>query len=645
MLKASAFTPVLLATLLVARVAAADVHVLTPKAEPTLKATFSRVDAPCAASLESIGIDRSRITLHYERPHFEITLVHPDASKEGHLVGPYRVLGGATPACPDAPSLFAERLATQSPEDPWERVREPSADRPQWSPPFPPWARALGGVAVLLVHAALVILLAVTAFARKAADVRAWLVAPLAVSVLGWCARLATTPVVFNWYSITPESPSGIVLLGQGFVGLEELFQRMPFAGADVDHVFAFVRFSGALGCGLAVLVAERLGIRRRDAVLVGVLMALSPALVRMGASDAPHPVALTLWMAFCLAWERARTGGARVVVAWMLVGALLPWVRAETWIWLLAAVVLFPPRRDTSRAAWLALGVSCLSALLVALPSLRTAQELRGGSLLAWVSLPVNACSGLSRAPVVLACLVLAGLVVLARSDRSLAVRWGLAVLAIGAPVLASGHTDINALTLRYYLPLAFLVMVAVVVALSALGDVLAPRLAVAPLIAATLLCTAEARGWLATDRQYVFRHEVDFLRSTIARLPSDARVCMLDPAMNHDWPGTHVDFDSAWSPRGGAKYVGLEGRLVTVAGDMPDFGQCNHYYETAACFFEPKDARTGDDVDHVQRICAAWRAHVEPEPLAEVWASPVFQGTPFAVERVPLRLFRVRR
>ena len=591
-------------------------------------AAFSRI-APCAASQESIGIDRSRITLHYERPRFEIALVHPDASKEGHRVGPYRVLGGATPSCPDASSLFAQRLAAQSLEDPWELVREPSADRPQWSRPFPLWARALGGVAILLAHAALVILLVLPAFARKTADARAWLVAPLAVSVLGWCARLATTPVVFNWYSITPESPSGVVLLGQGFVGLEELFQRLPFAGAGVDHVFAFVRLSGALGCGLAVLVAERLGMRRRDAVLVGVLMALSPALVRMGASDAPHPIALTLWMAFCLAWERARMGGARAVVAWMLVGALLPLVRVETWIWLLATVVLFPPRRDTSRAAWLALGITCLSALLVALPSLRASQELRGGSLLAWVSLPVSACSGLSRFPVVMACSVLVGLAVLARSYRNLAVRWMLAVLVVGAPVLASGHTDINALTLRYYLPLAFLTVVAIAVAFSKLGDVLAPRLAAAPLIAATLFSAAEARGWLAADRQYVFRHEADFLRSTIARLPSNARVCMLDPAMNQDWAGAHVDFDSAWSPRGGGKYVGLEGRLVTVAGDMPDLGQCSHYYETAGCFFEPKDERTADDVEHMQRICAEWRALVETEPLAQAWASPI-SGSP---------------
>lgn len=644
MLKASAFALVLLATLLVARSAAAEAHVLTPKAEPTLMAAFSRVAAPCAASLESIGIDRSRVTLRYERPRFEIVIVHPDASAEGHRVGPYRVLGGATPECPDAPSLFAERLAAQSLEDPWELLPEPSADRPRWGPPLPPWARAIAGAAIVLAHVAVFLLLALSAFVRKTADARAWLVAPLAVAVLAWCARLAIVPVVFNWYSITPESPVWILLRGQGFVGLEELFQRLPFAGADVDHVFAFVRISGALACGLAVLLAERLGVSRRDAVIVGVLMALSPALVRMGASDAPHPIALTLWMAFCLAWERARSRGARGVAALIFVGALLPLVRAETWIWLLAAVALFPPRRSTPRSSWLVLGATCTVAFVVALPALRAAQELHGGSLLAWLSLPVKMCGGLSLAPWVSACVVLFGLAVLVRSDRSLAVRWTLAVLAVGLPVLASEHTDVNALTMRYYLPLAFLVELAVAVALSKIGDALAPRFAVASLIGATLLCAAEARGWLAADRQYVFRHEVDFLRTAIARLPRDARVCMLDPAMNQDWPGTHVDLDSAWSPRGGGKYVGLEGRLVTVAKEVPDFDQCSHYYETAACFLDPKDHRTRDDVEHVLRICAAWRTHAEGEPLAEAWTAPVSQGTTFAPERVPLRLFRVR-
>jgi hypothetical protein len=167
-------------------------------------------------------------------------------------------------------------------------------------------------------------------------------------------------------------------------------------------------------------------------------------------------------------------------------------------------------------------------------------------------------------------------------------------------------------------------------------------PRLPQLAIGVAALLCAVEMPAWLAPDAQYTFRREAEFLRSSLAPLPTDARVCMLDPAMNQEWPGPHRDFDSAWSPRGGGAYLGVGRRLIPVT-DGPDAVDppCGYYYESAACSFDPADDRFRPDVDRLLSLCATWRERLDAAPLAEQRVAAVSYGVRFAPGQVWLRLF----
>lgn len=651
---------------LVARDAPAQQHVLTRDAEATVRSTFSRIPPPCGASLRSVRIDRTRLTLVYERPDFEVTLVHPTDGAAGLVAGPYRVLDGRPPGCPGAPSELAGRLAEIGPRDPWTELAGPprAPDAPARALPLEgelsASARSVVGGLLLLVHVVLVGALLLRLARRTGTSrERLWRAAWPSIAAAGMAARWLAPHVVFNWYSATPDGNLATLLVSQGAVGLQQVLDRPWMPGAGFDRVVGFVSFSAGLSAGLAVPLAEAAGVPRRGALLTGVALALWPALVRMGASDAPHPIALTLWMALCLAWARLRTAsrtgpprraaleGAACGAALVVLGAGLALVRSEAVAWLPAAIALLPPGRKTPRPAWVALALSAAASVVFALPGLREAGRLEGGSLGAvslgpWLAFAFTAARGLSVAPLVVESLVALGVVVMAASSRSLALRWGAAALLLALPALVGEHAQVDPLTLRYVLPLAFLTLLAAVTGLSKVADLLAPRPGAVAATFVVALCAAEARSWLSPDAQYTFRREASFLRSTLAGLPADARVCMLDPAMNQDWPGPHVDFDAAWSPRGGGRYLGA-GDKLRVATAASAEGRCSFYYESTACFLDPEARRFQPDVDRLVSECAAWRERLGPV-VAEERVPALTYGAPFEPGLLWLRVFRVR-
>jgi hypothetical protein len=642
------------------RSARADEPVLTPAAQPVVAAAFARVVPPCGAALRSVRIDRSRITLVYERPAFEVTVVHPEATAAGHRVGPYRLLDATGSACPGAAGDLARGLAEQTLRDPWQPARR--QDDPRTANRLPAGALSVAGALLVAVHLILILAMVRVATVRGngSARDRAWRAAPLVVAAAGIVARACVPAVVFNWYSTTPASDEGFVALAQGVVGMQRLAIAWGVPGTGFAHVTAVVCASGGVAAGLAVLVAERVGLPRPVALLTGLLMALWPALVRMGASDAPHPLALTLWLSCCLLWDRARAGRPSAAALLVVPAALLPMVRAEACVWLPAIAVLFPPRRATPRVAWLGLGAAAAAAAALALVPLRENASVSLGSPLAWLVLPFRAGRGLSAAPLALDACVLLGVAMLARDARALALRWIGCGLVVAAPALLGDHGHVDPLTLRYFLPLAFLAALAVARAIRGLAHALAPRRPWVAGLAALLPCAVEARGWLDGDRQYVFRREAAFLRAVLAPtapdgrpasapgpLPSDARLCMLDPAVNQEWSGPHRDFDSAWSPRGGGAYLGLGERLVRL-GTGPGEGPppCAFYYESAACSFEPGDARFRPDLDRVLSLCAAWRARTAVAARVEQPVAAIPYGARFAADagEVWLRVFPMR-
>lgn len=645
-------SPVGLALVLLAcawsRGARANEPVLTPAAEPIVAAAFSHVAPPCGASLRAVRIDRSRIRLVYEGPAYEVTVVHPDASAEGHRAGPYRLLDPPGSACPDAAAALAQGLAGQSLRDPWQSAQR--QDDPRVANRLPTGAASVAGALLVAIHLVLVLGLVWVALTRRTEAVRerAWRAAPLAVAVAGVLGRACVPVVVFNWYSTSPASDEGFVALAQGVVGMQRVAATLGVPGSGFAHVAAAVCVAGGITGGLSVIVAERVGLPRTAALVAGLLMALWPALVRMGASDAPHPLALSLWLACCLLWDRARAGEMRAAALLVVPAALLPMVRAEACLWLPAVVALFPPRRATPRAAWIGLGAAIAAAAALALVPLRENAAVSPGSLPAWLALPFRVGQGLSAAPLALDTCVLLGVAMLARDAPALALRWVACGLVVALPALLTDHGHVDPLTLRYFLPLAFLASLAVARALVGLALALAPRRPWIALLPAALLCAAEAGRWLAVDRQYAFRREAAFLRAALdGGLPPDARVCMLDPAMNQEWAGPHRDFDSAWSPRGGGAYLGLGDRLVRLrSGPGQGAPPCAYYYESVVCSLDRGDPRFQPDLDRIQSLCAAWRDRLDPAPRVEQSVPPVSYGAPFTAGagQVWLRVFPMR-
>jgi hypothetical protein len=620
--------------------------VLTPASEPIVAAAMSRVPPPCGAALQSIQLEGSRIRLAYDHPAFAITIVHPGATREGQRVGPYRVLDEGPAACPQAASQIVAGLQGQSLADPWSMpVEEPEGDAAQRAVeatiaphPVQTW---IGG-AILLVHVVLLGALIVRALRRRTSPgLRGWRAAPLAIAILGGVARLATPPFVFNWYSFTEESPARVVDVAPGFVGLERVLGHLWPSGVPMTEVVAFVGVSGGLSAGLAVLLAGTLALPRRTALVAGLLMALWPALVRMGASDAQHPIALTVWLAFCLVWARARERGGGRVALLLVVGALLPLVRVETLGWIPAAVVLLPPRRRTPLASWLVLVVVGIAAAALTLPVRQIGASMEG-SILDWVLSPLTTSRGMSVAPLVLGALGALGLTVLAVANRGLAARLLACALVVALPALVSGKLPANPLTLRYFLPAALVLLVFCAAGLSWLGDLLAPARWLAPVLGVLLLSAAEAPAWISPDAQYTFRHEVPFLRAAMSRLPGGSAVCMLDPGMN-DWPGPHHDIDTAWSPRGGGRYYGMESRLVVVAEPGQDV-PCDYYYEGVTCALDPADPVVGEDAARFRQLCDAWHERIEGPPIATEDRKPIHYGTWLLPGPVHLSLYRVR-
>jgi hypothetical protein len=192
----------------------------------------------------------------------------------------------------------------------------------------------------------------------------------------------------------------------------------------------------------------------------------------------------------------------------------------------------------------------------------------------------------------------------------------------------------------MRYFLPLGYVLLVFCAVSLVAMGDLLTPERRLAPVLGAVLLSASEARAWLASDAQYTFRHEVPFLRAAMARLPPNTTVCLLDPAMNHDWPGSHKDIDTAWSPRGGGRYYGMERRLVVVA-EPREGSLCDYYYEGATCALDPM---LGEDGVRFRQVCDAWHERVENPPIATEERQPVSFGAWLGPGPVHLSLYRLR-
>ncbi|APR83637.1 Hypothetical protein A7982_08986 [Minicystis rosea] len=505
----------------------------------------------------------------------------------------------------------------------------------------------LFGTATIAVHAGLSIFgvswLARQVVRGEARDPRVWLTA------LALLARAPWRPVMANWYSFTAASDGGLLNTARAAVGVQRLAERIPFAPSGFTVAVAWSFVSGVALAPLVVTLAMDLGLPRPW--IAGVLAALWPALIRSATSDAQASVIATQWLVGALLWRRgldeAESSRFLRILSMSLGAALLaglPTLRIEAAPAMLAAFVLFPPRRSSWGAWCVAAAVAACGALFGATSDARLHQiHISPGN---WVLLPLALALGLSKTwPVSALTLLLFACAWRERAQRASMIRLTLAIHAGGLSVLVSGRLPSDELTTRYFFFLAVPWLLVIATGAQWIMD----RVREQPRRqwALGVLCAAALAGetWftLRPDAQYVFRREAWFLRDHVTELARFERVCMLDPSTNHTWPGVHQDFDVGLTPRNHdeSRYLGLPVKLLHATA--LENAACDAYYVSPVCALAPEqhNSSIAADVARIHLECQAWERNLTGPPVLEQRTPAIAPDAAFAGPEVSLRVY----
>ncbi len=640
-------------------------YVLPPEARATIeRAVAPPFPEPCGEKLSGAAIQADRVRLDFgEKPSFSMELRHPNTKLAGRTAGPFLVRD-PTGVCPEALPLLAETLRKRRPADPWKRLSPPPSrtdpegkthpQAPRGLSERSPLSLALGAFVLALLAAAFGFFLCEARRFFRESTTQAFGFAGL--FVLALAARILAGNRIFNWYSLTDGSLAGYDLHGfaPAAEGLAGLFSAiLPVSTAVFPFVCGVMILAGALSAPFSALLAFRLRLPEESPLTgwaLGGIVALWPRLVELGASDAQHALALLFWLVGALFWAEGQKGRRTQVApaAAFAFGVVL--LRVETVPWLLAWPLFFPPQERRVRFSPLILGLPAalgLSRLFHASDSgiefhfknfLLASQDL-------WLTF-----SSTEAGQWTLAALSLVGLLLLPAADFRRGGRILAVLAALSLPALLSAMSPNQPLVLRYFLALLWVDLWLSARGLSELVRPLKREKIVLPGLF-LVLCLGAAAEWgpvFHADNRPAFRAEFDFLRTSLAEVPENTTVCMLDPGGIHLWPGRHEDFDTSFSPRTNqGRYMGTAARFRVLKDRREDDSSCDYYYESSACRLLPDGLPdpVAADIRRFREECDFWRRRLDGPAVAERSVPAASWNLPFETSRISLRLSQAAR
>jgi len=450
-----------------------------------------------------------------------------------------------------------------------------------------------------------------------------WLI-PTCWFVSALVLRLLVAPIIANWYSILPTESYKqhweyvAPLWGPLLRGLGAL---LPASIAPLELAAGLSALSGAALAALGPRLSRVFGASKAEAWVFAVLLAVWPAGVLLGASDAQHPTALFFWAVGLLAFGEAVRGRTDYFLPSLLAAAIMVGLRTETAFWLLLWPLLEMPKRpDLKTILFSGLLIAGFGAVAFVLK-----EQFSNFLELKWMvflSSPLMIFGGLCESMPCALFLALALIVGLVFSPgKRLSLLFALLVAAL--PALFTGIAPDNGLSLRYFLPLGLFALFLSLRGFFASSQRL-PALAPAFFALALLLLVTEAMNSFPAEKHLSFRNEAAFLREQGRNL--EGVVCLLDPGEVREWPGNHKDFDTSYSPRvpeeAGA-YLGLALRFRPLT-ENPETSlfpaECTYYYEGSACFLANTELEPeGRDIRRFRSLCEQWRTKLTAPPVAE--------------------------
>jgi len=484
--------------------------------------------------------------------------------------------------------------------------------------------------------------------------------APLApgigLLILAFLVRVAAPNHIYNWYSIHPGQVPAEAFdsIAPAFVCVQELLLLiLPKSVALFDAVALLVTVASAFHAPLVYRLARELGLSEVAAGFAGGVMALWPVLVLMGASDAQHPIALTFWLMGAVALFGHRTAPSALLLA--MTSILIIATRFEAVLWPLAWLPLLFLRGDREKSGIWVRGLTIFVCVAASLPFLGelTRNVESGIQVLAYLRTPVYVVQGLTqfRPLYLLINLVVAlgiGVGLCRTPRRTLVVLAMLAILS--SPNLLSGKVPGDPLTVRYYLPVTVMLVLAMgflVEHTRTFARGVGPGLLLLSLV---VTMAYDAHRVFGEEEQFVYRREFNFLRNTAAAAEEGARLCMIDPRLNHSWPGEHRDLDTSFSPVGDGmdRYMGIRASLHPLHDDALIATGCDLYFESSICFLVPiavsGKPKAPQDISKTRELCERIHRNLEPRPLEQIDVNGVTFTIPFERPRIPLRVYRVK-
>lgn len=474
--------------------------------------------------------------------------------------------------------------------------------------------------------------------------------------LLALLVRIVAPDHIYNWYSIPPgQTPADAFgSIAPAFICAQEvLLLILPHTVALFDAVALLVTVASALHAPLVYRLARTIGLSGAAAGFAGGIMALWPVLVLMGTSDAQHPIAMTFWLVGAVALFMHRTLPSALLLG--VTAILIVATRFEAALWPLAWLPLLFLHQKPDRAA-LVRGLTIIGCVGASAPFLsHLAEHVDSGvQVLGYLWTPIYVVQGLTQFHLLYQIMnlgfVLGVVMGLYRAPRrTLVVLAAIAILS--SPNLLGGKVPGNPMTVRYYLPITALLALLMSFVVEHAWRVtrgVVPGLLVLGLVTSMAL---DARLVFAEQGQFVYRREFTFLRTAAGEAEGSARLCLIDPRVNHRWPGEHKDFDTSFSAGGDGmdRYMGISQSVLLLPDDRVVERGCDIYYESSVCFLAPipvsGNPDAPQDILRVKQLCQNIRRKLEPRPIARVDVYGVSFTIPFEGPRVPLSLYRVKK